>query len=182
MNVCDRIAELREAIEHSHSLGDWRRRMPTPEGHEADSWGSSHVTAENRETGQWEAIASVYDSGNMLLVLKMREHLESLVGFIESINNKNMDIENKDESPFLSASVCSTAEMPTCGALRSRPMQIQAASQPGDGNSGPHVQLFALCEDGSIWVQYNSSGFSNVPNDGLWHMIQPPAGWEHSSR
>ena len=61
--------------------------------------------------------------------------------------------------------------------LPSKVVQIQAASQPGDGNSGPHVQLFALCEDGSIWVQYYSSGFSNVPTDGLWHVIQQSAGW-----
>jgi len=74
------------------------------------------------------------------------------------------------------ATDCSTAEMPTCGVLRSKPVQIQATSLPGDCNSGPHVQLFALCEDGSIWVQYHSSGHSNVPTDGLWHMIQPPAG------
>lgn len=50
----------------------------------------------------------------------------------------------------------------SCKTLQSKPTQIQAASQPGDSNSGPHVQLFALCEDGSIWVQYHSSGFSNV--------------------
>jgi hypothetical protein len=61
--------------------------------------------------------------------------------------------------------------------LESRPIQIQAASQPGDTNSGPHVQLFALCKDGSIWVQYHSSGFSNVPNDGKWHLLQPPEGF-----
>jgi hypothetical protein len=93
-----------------------------------------------------------------------------------------MTIESKAASPAPCASVCSTAEMPTCGVLRSKPTQIQAVSQPGDCNSGPHVQLFALCEDGSIWVQYHSSGYSNVPTDGLWHMKQPPAGWEYSSR
>jgi hypothetical protein len=87
-----------------------------------------------------------------------------------------MTIENKAASPALCASVCSDAEMPACGVLRSKPTQIQAVSQPGDYNSGPHVQLFALCEDGSIWVQYHSSGYSNVPTDGSWHMVQPPAG------
>ena len=75
----------------------------------------------------------------------------------------------------------SNPEVPAVGVLRSKPIQIQAVSQPGDHNSGPHVQLFALCEDGSIWVQYHSSGASNVPTDGLWHMIQPPAGWEYST-
>ncbi len=63
--------------------------------------------------------------------------------------------------------------------LGSRPVQIQAASLPGDTNSGPHVELFALCEDGSIWVQYHSSGFSNVPVDGKWRAVQPPAGFRY---
>jgi hypothetical protein len=80
------------------------------------------------------------------------------------------------------ASGSSIVEMPTCSVLRSTPTQIQAASQLGDCNCGPHVQLFALCADGSIWVQYHSSGFSNVSKDGLWHMVQPPVGWEYSSR
>lgn len=53
--------------------------------------------------------------------------------------------------------------------LPSKVIQIQAASQPGDCNSGPHVQLFALCEDGSVWCQYQSSGASNVPTDGRWY-------------
>lgn len=53
--------------------------------------------------------------------------------------------------------------------LPSKVIQIQAASQPGDHNSGPHVQLFALCEDGSVWCQYQSSGYSNVPTDGRWY-------------
>jgi hypothetical protein len=60
----------------------------------------------------------------------------------------------------------------TCSALQTKAIQIQAVSLPGDCNSGPHVQLFALCEDGSIWVKYHSSGFSNVPTDGLWHLVQ----------
>lgn len=55
--------------------------------------------------------------------------------------------------------------------LPSKAVQIQAASLPGDSNSGPHVQLFALCGDGSIWVQYASSGFSNVPTDGRWYPV-----------
>ena len=48
-------------------------------------------------------------------------------------------------------------------------VQIQSSGHPGDTNSGPHIELFALCEDGSIWVQYHSSGFSNVPTDGKWY-------------
>lgn len=56
-------------------------------------------------------------------------------------------------------------------SLPTKAIQIQAASQPGDSNSGPHVQLFALCEDGSVWVQYHSSGYSNVPTDGMWRLV-----------
>ena len=58
--------------------------------------------------------------------------------------------------------------------LPSKVVQIQAASQPGDSNSGPHVQLFALCEDGSVWCQYQSSGYSNVPTDGRWYSVVNP--------
>ena len=53
--------------------------------------------------------------------------------------------------------------------LPSKVIQIQAASQPGDFNCGPHVRLFALCEDGSVWCQYQSSGASSVPTDGRWY-------------
>lgn len=60
--------------------------------------------------------------------------------------------------------------------LPSKAIQIQAASLPGDFNSGPHVELFALCEDGSIWVQYHSSGGSNVPTDGRWYPTAKPHG------
>ncbi len=70
--------------------------------------------------------------------------------------------------------------MPTEQFLSSRPIQIQAVSHGGDHNSGPHIQLFALCKDGSIFVQYHSSGYSNVPTDGRWHMIQPPEGFRVS--
>jgi hypothetical protein len=59
----------------------------------------------------------------------------------------------------------------TLSELPSKIIQIQSASNPGDGNCGPHTQLFALCEDGTVWCQYHSSGRSNVPNDGLWHRI-----------
>lgn len=58
--------------------------------------------------------------------------------------------------------------------LPAKIVQIQAAAQPGDCNSGPHVQLFALCDDGSVWVQYHSSGISNVPTDGNWYSCHTP--------
>jgi len=59
----------------------------------------------------------------------------------------------------------------TLSELPAKIIQIQSASNPGDGNCGPHTQLFALCEDGTVWCQYHSSGRSNVPNDGLWHRV-----------
>lgn len=49
------------------------------------------------------------------------------------------------------------------------PIQIQAVCHPGDSNVGTHVKLYALCEDGSIWCKYDSSGYSNVPTDGYWY-------------
>lgn len=64
--------------------------------------------------------------------------------------------------------------------LRAVPIQIQAVSMPGDSNSGPHSKLYALCDDGSIWIMYESHGYSNVPTDGLWRMVQPPNGWRYA--
>ena len=90
------------------------------------------------------------------------------------------DLQADQHSDEQARQMSGQSEMPTCNFLRSKPTQIQAVSQPGDYNSGPHVQLFALCNDGSIWVQYQSSGYSNVPTDGLWRMIQPPQGWEYT--
>jgi hypothetical protein len=57
----------------------------------------------------------------------------------------------------------------TVDELPSKVIQIQAQALPGDYNSGPHITLFALCEDGSVWMQYHSSGYSNVPTDGRWY-------------
>lgn len=54
------------------------------------------------------------------------------------------------------------------------PIQIQAVMHPGDSNCGPHTMLFALEQDGKIWVRYFSSGRSNVPTDGLWYQINHP--------
>ena len=77
-----------------------------------------------------------------------------------------------DSTPHPKTQTCT--ESPTRSVLPSRPIQIQTLFNPGDHNSGEHVQLHALCEDGSIWLQYSSSGKSNVPNDGMWLMILPP--------
>lgn len=71
----------------------------------------------------------------------------------------------------------SPGKIPRERFLSSKTIQIQAVSHPGDFNCGPHVELFALCEDGSIWIQYVSSGGANVPTDGFWELVQPPAGW-----
>jgi hypothetical protein len=55
--------------------------------------------------------------------------------------------------------------------LPCRIVQMQAVGHPGDHNCGPHVQVFVLCEDSTLWVQYHSSPNSNVPNDGRWHPV-----------
>lgn len=60
--------------------------------------------------------------------------------------------------------------------LISKVIQIQAVAQHGNHNSGEHIQLFSLCEDGSVWVQYNSSGGANVPETGEWFPVVPPNG------
>jgi hypothetical protein len=60
-------------------------------------------------------------------------------------------------------------------ALPSRAIQIQAVQHPGDSNCGPHSMLFALLESGAIYVQYFSSGYSNVPTDGKWYQIEGAA-------
>lgn len=62
---------------------------------------------------------------------------------------------------------------PVVNRLQSKAIQIQAVMHPGDFNCGPHTMLIALCADGSMWVQYFSSGSSNVPTDGLWHGLEP---------
>jgi hypothetical protein len=56
--------------------------------------------------------------------------------------------------------------------LPAKAIQIQATSHPGHANCGPHVLLYALCDDGSIWVQYESDGRANVPTDGLWRRVE----------
>ena len=64
----------------------------------------------------------------------------------------------------------------SCDVLPSRVTQIQAVHHPGDYNCGPHTQLYSLCEDGSTWVQYWSSGGSNVPTDGKYYSTLPYRG------
>jgi len=50
-------------------------------------------------------------------------------------------------------------------------IQITQSFYGGDSNCGPHSQLIALCEDGTLWVLYTSSGSSNVPDNGKWHPV-----------
>jgi hypothetical protein len=54
--------------------------------------------------------------------------------------------------------------------LTSKVVQISAAPIVQEGWS-PHVLLYALCEDGSVWEQ---SQLERKPYD-LWRMVQPPA-------
>lgn len=51
-------------------------------------------------------------------------------------------------------------------------IQIQTAHIPESGNNAAYVELIALCEDGSIWVNFRSNGYANVPADGRWYNIQ----------
>jgi len=60
---------------------------------------------------------------------------------------------------------------PAVGCLPAKTIHIQAVLHPGDFNCGPHTMLFALLKSGEIYVKYFSSGSSNVPTDGLWHLI-----------
>jgi len=56
--------------------------------------------------------------------------------------------------------------------LPCRILQMQVVCHPGDYNCGPHVQIFVLCENSTMWVRYHASGTkSNVPNDGRWRPV-----------
>jgi hypothetical protein len=61
--------------------------------------------------------------------------------------------------------------------LPSRVVQIQVVSIPESANNGDYTELIALCEDGSLWTQYHSNGYANVPNDNRWYQLHP----EHES-
>ncbi len=55
--------------------------------------------------------------------------------------------------------------------LTSKIIQIQVMFFPAGVNNGDCNQLVALCEDGSVWCQFHSMGYSNVPADGEWFNI-----------
>ena len=55
--------------------------------------------------------------------------------------------------------------------LSSKIVSMTPIFHPGDSNSGPRVEIYVLCLDGSCWVQYSSSGTSNVPGNGGWYPV-----------
>jgi hypothetical protein len=57
--------------------------------------------------------------------------------------------------------------------LASRVIQIAASPQPGQWNCGPYTQLFALCEDGSIWWREAGLPGNNICEDSPWNLVQP---------
>ena len=61
-----------------------------------------------------------------------------------------------------------------CSALPSRIVQIVSMGFCAGPNNGDCYKLIALCEDGSLWEQWHSMGYANVPTDGLWYPIHEP--------
>lgn len=61
-----------------------------------------------------------------------------------------------------------------CSALTSRIVQIIGMGFCAGPNNGDCHKLIALCEDGSLWEQWHSMGYANVPNDGLWYPLHGP--------
>ncbi len=55
--------------------------------------------------------------------------------------------------------------------MDSKIIQIQAVNVHASVNWGEHVQVFALCDDGSLWVRYEMVSYSNMPDDGKWHLV-----------
>jgi hypothetical protein len=53
--------------------------------------------------------------------------------------------------------------------LASKIIQVATMYFPAGPNNGDCNKLVALCKDGSLWEQWHSMGYSNVPNDGLWY-------------
>jgi hypothetical protein len=53
--------------------------------------------------------------------------------------------------------------------LPSKAIQITTTYVHPSSNNGGHLQLFALCEDGSIWVKFAMGYGANVPEDGKWY-------------
>jgi hypothetical protein len=58
--------------------------------------------------------------------------------------------------------------------LPSRIIQIVSMGFCAGPNNGDCHKLIALCEDGSLWGQWHSMGYANVPTDGLWYPNHEP--------
>lgn len=65
-------------------------------------------------------------------------------------------------------------QLKTVALLTSRVIQLVAVPIGASGNNGDYTELIALCEDGSIWMQFRSNGYANRPDDGMWRQVQPP--------
>lgn len=50
-------------------------------------------------------------------------------------------------------------------------VSVSPIFHPGDHNCGPHIAIYAVCGDGTIWVKYHSSPNNNVPTDNLWRKV-----------
>lgn len=50
-------------------------------------------------------------------------------------------------------------------------IQIETIHISSGPNNGNFAELIVLLEDGSVWMQYHSNGYANVPNDNLWYNI-----------
>ncbi len=86
MEMQDRIKEVREALEKSHSNEVWFSKRLHPDDEENhNEFGSPDIIAQNNETKDWETIARIYDSGNARLACVLRRHIEAL---IEAVENK----------------------------------------------------------------------------------------------
>ena len=66
--------------------------------------------------------------------------------------------------------------------LPSKVIQIQTIAIPASINNGDFVELVALCEDGSMWIQFHSNGYANVPTDNQWRMLHPAHESEYWNR
>jgi len=83
MNLQERIKELQDCLNSSHSKEDWAQEISS-EPSEYGELGSPEILAMNKETGKTEHICRVYDHGNRRLVLSMRKHIEYLIQAVES--------------------------------------------------------------------------------------------------
>jgi hypothetical protein len=63
---------------------------------------------------------------------------------------------------------------PCLASLPSKILQIATMHFSAGVNNGDYCTLIALCADGSVWEQYHSNGYSNVPTDMLWRELHEP--------